>query len=417
VDSWGVDYALIDESGRLVEEPVCYRDERTAGAIDWVCERLSPGELFTRTGIQLLPLNTIFQLAAHVRQGFPSNAARLLLIPDLCHHQLCGSAVTERTNASTTQLLRVNRDGWDDELLGVIGVPRSLMPEIVEPGTDLGAVQTGGTGESIRVIAPASHDTGSAVAGTPLERGWAFISSGTWSLVGVELDSPLVNAAVAGANFTNETGVSGSVRFLKNVMGLWILESCRREWEKEGHRIAYGDLVERASHVDSFAGFVFPDDPRFFNPSSMTAELRASLVETAQTPHDDPVLVTKVVLDSLALRYASVVRTIEDLTGRTVPGIHIVGGGSLNSYLNQATANAAGRPVLAGPVEAAALGNLLVQSIARGQFPSVAEGRRHLGIQLPLKRFLPTEVDPWLAATMRYEAIAADRLGAARGRT
>jgi rhamnulokinase len=409
VDSWGVDYALVDASGRLVEEPICYRDGRTAGAVDAVLARLPRARLFERTGIQFLPFNTLFQLAAHVRAGLPSDAVRLLMIPDFCHHVLCGSTATEHTNASTTQLLRAGEMAWDETVCAAAGLLRSLLPDIVPAGTPLGTLtprwqKECGAGP-LQVIAPATHDTASAVAGTPLEPGWAYISSGTWSLVGIERDRPLVAAAVGEANFTNEAGAFGTVRFLKNVMGLWILEACRREWSTAGLGMAYQDLLEQSSQLPGFVGFVFPDDPRFFNPPSMIEEVRAALAETGQPAHQDPVRLTRVILDSLALRYAEIVRTIERLDGRPVPGIHIVGGGSLNEYLNQATADAAARPVTAGPAEATAIGNVLVQSIASGELASLGEARRLLALHLPLRQFQPRDVEAWAAATERFAGL------------
>jgi rhamnulokinase len=406
VDSWAVDYGLLDEAGSLLEDPVCYRDARTEGEMARVFSRVAREEIFARTGIQFLPLNTLYQLSAHVRSGIPERAARLLLIPDLCHHFLCGATSTERTNASTTQLLDAATGGWADDLIARVGLPRALLPEVRPPGTDLGVLRrelgaAAGLG-AVRVMAPATHDTGSAVAGTPLRPGWAYVSSGTWSLVGVEVDGPLLSPAVRDANFTNEGGAQGTVRLLKNVMGLWLLESCRREWDQGGAAVDLAALLGRVAAVTGFAGFVDPDDPRFFSPRSMVGELQAGLRETGQAAHEDPVLLAKVVLDSLALRYASVVRAIEGLTGRAVPGIHVVGGGSRNDYLNQATADASGRAVLAGPVEAAAAGNLLLQAIAGGEVPSLAEGRRLLAAASPPRRFEPRRVQAWEEAARRY---------------
>jgi len=409
VDSWGVDYGWIDDEGRLLEDPISYRDERTEGVMEDVFARLPRGEIFARTGIQFLALNTLYQLAANARDGLPASAARLLMIPDLCHHVLCGSLVGEHTNASTTQLLDVHDGGWDTILFERLDLPLALMPEIVTAGTDLGALRPRLQSElgvgPLRVVAPATHDTGSAVLGTPLEPGWAYISSGTWSLVGVERESPLVNAEVARANFTNEGGAFGTVRFLKNVMGLWILEECRREWDAAGQRQEHATLLERVADIGEFPGFVFPDHPRFFNPSSMITEVRAALAETSQRTTDDPVRLTKVILDSLALRYASVLATIEELTGRDLPGVHVVGGGSLNSYLNQATADAGGRSVLAGPVEATASGNVLAQAIACGEVASVSDGRRLLGAGVRPQRFTPRRPEAWTEAARRYREI------------
>lgn len=409
VDSWAADYGLLDASGRLLEDPVCYRDGRTAGIVDEVCARVPRDGIFSRTGIQFLPLNTLYQLVAHVREGLPAGAARLLLIPDLCHHALCGALVTERTNASTTQLLRLHDGRWDETTFERLGLPLALMPDVVAAGSTLGTLSPRCQRElrvgPIPVRAPATHDTASAVVGTPLRPGWAYISSGTWSLVGVERDSPLIGEAVARANFTNEAGASGTVRFLKNVMGLWILEACRREWNAAGWPLDHATLLDRVDAVGGYPGLVFPDHPRFFNPPSMIAELRAGLADSGQHPPDDPVLLTKVVLDSLALRYASVIATIEALTGEAIAGIHIVGGGARNWYLNQATADATDRPVLAGPVEATALGNLVVQATAAGDTWPLAHLRRQLEAVVRPRAFVPRGTAAWAEAARRYRDI------------
>jgi rhamnulokinase len=409
VDSWGVDYGLVDDEGRLLEDPVSYRDERTEGVMDEVFARLAREEIFARTGIQFMALNTLYQLFAHARDGLSAGATRLLMIPDLCHHELCGSLVGEHTNASTTQLLNVHDGSWDPLLFERLDLPRALMPEVVAAGTEIGTLRTPlqeelGVGP-LRVIAPATHDTGSAVLGTPLEPGWAYISSGTWSLVGVERDSPLVDTEVARANFTNEGGAFGTTRFLKNVMGLWMLEECRREWQEAGEGQEYAELLERVQAMGECAGFVFPDHPRFFNPPSMTAEIRAALAESGQPAPDVPAGLARVILDSLALRYASVIDSLEGLTGQQVPGIHIVGGGSQNAYLDQATADATGRPVLAGPVEATASGNVLAQAIVCGEVSSLSEGRRLLGAGVQPRRFTPRDRDRWVEAAHRYREI------------
>jgi rhamnulokinase len=404
VCSWGVDYGLVDEGGRLLEDPITYRDHRTDGVRERVLQQVKQAEIFERTGIQFLQFNTLFQLHAHVRAGLPAGARRLLMIPDLCHHALCGSLSGEYTNASTTQLLDLRTRGWADDLIARLGLPRELMPELVEPGTPLGALGPRfspalGPGP-IPVVAPATHDTASAVAGAPLLPGWAYISSGTWSLVGIERQAPLVGEAVARANFTNEGGAYGTIRFLKNVMGLWILESCRREWEATGFAVALEPLLEAAAALDRGPGVVFPDDPRFFSPASMTAELQSALEASGQRAPDQPAQLTRVILDSLALRYASVVATIESLAGEPVPGVHVVGGGCRNDYLNQATADAAGRPVVSGPVEATATGNVLLQAIAAGRLDSLAEGRSLVALRAELRRFEPRK-RPGLAALRR----------------
>jgi rhamnulokinase len=409
VDSWGVDYGLLDAGGRLLEDPVGYRDHRTDGAMERVLRTVPREEIFHRTGIQFQQLNTLFQLYVHVREGLPAGTRRLLMIPDLCHHALCGSVAGEYTNASTTQLLDVRTRKWADDLFSRLSLPREIMPDVVAPGTELGELRPVlqkelGIGV-LRVLAPATHDTGSAVAGAPIAPGWAYVSSGTWSLVGVERSSPLVGDAVARANFTNEGGVFGTIRFLKNVMGLWILDSCRHEWEEMGLSADLEGLLAAAAAIERPPGLVYPDHPRFFNPASMTSELQGALAETGQRVPDDPARLTRVVLDSLAFRYSSIVRTIEALTGETVPGLHIVGGGCQNDYLNQATADASCRPVLAGPAEATATGNLLVQGVASGRLGSLAEGRRLVSEAVRPRRFEPRERPGWTEAAERYREI------------
>jgi rhamnulokinase len=409
VDSWGVDYGLLDAGGRLLEDPVCYRGGRTEGELERVFRKVPREEIFHRTGVQFLHLNTLYQLHAHVRDGLPKGARRLLMMPDLCHHALCGSTTGEYTDASTTQLLDVRTRTWADDLFSRLGLPRELMPDLVEPGTELGELRPTLQKElsvgPIQVLAPATHDTASAVAGTPLEPGWAYISSGTWSLVGIERDSPLVNEGVARANFTNEGGVFGTIRFLKNQMGLWILEQCRAEWAERGVGVDYEDLLAAVEAVEGVPGLIYPDHPRFFNPESMTAEVQGALADSGQDVVDEPALLARVILDSLAFRYASVVATAGKLAGRATGGIHIVGGGCRNDYLNQATADASGLAVLAGPAEATATGNLLLQAIASGRLESLSEARGLVARVTRPRRFEPRRRPGWRDAGAFYREI------------
>lgn len=411
VDSWGVDYGLIDAEGKLVELPVCYRDERTQGVMDQVFERVPREEIFARTGIQFMQFNTLFQLFAHVRSGLQAHAETLLLIPDAINFGLTGKRLTEYTNATTTQMLNAQTGNWDGELLRRLELPSDLLPEIVAAGTEVGTIRPELAREleldAVRVIAPATHDTGSAIAGAPLPDGWAYISSGTWSLVGVERDDVLVNAEVARENFTNEGGVFGTIRFLKNVMGLWILESCRREWNERGAAADYDILLRDVAALDGYQALLFPDDQRFFSPPSMLGAIAAQLNETRQSVPVDPAVIAKVILDSLAFRYASVLRTIESLTKQKIEGVQIIGGGSRNSYLNQATANATGLPVSAGPVEATVIGNVLVQAVAAGRFESLAEARRYVADNVRSQTFKPEPSVAVEEAQRRYAAIEA----------
>jgi rhamnulokinase len=411
VDSWAVDFGLVDEANQLIENPVCYRDERTTGMMEKVFARIPREEIFERTGIQFLVFNTLFQLYAQAQTGIAGNSARLLLIPDLMNAFLTGRAVSEFTNATTTQMLNAASQTWDLELLERLNLPARLLTEVVPAGTDIGLLKPELAEElglqGVRVIAAATHDTASAVVGTPLENGWAYISSGTWSLVGVERHEALINAEVAQHNFTNEGGAFATIRFLKNVMGLWILESCRKEWSERGFDVDYDRLLGEVAALKTCAGFIFPDDPRFLNPPNMLEAIAAQLGETSQPVVIEPAEVARVILDSLALRYASVLRTIESLTGGKIDGVHIVGGGSRNDYLNQVTANVSGLPVLAGPVEATVTGNILVQAIAAKRFASMAEARQHLARNLRLKKFTPQSSPVWEEAARSYAEVEA----------
>jgi len=313
VDSWGVDYGLIGAEGELIERPVCYRDERTQGVMNQVFRRVSREEIFERTGIQFLIFNTLFQLYAHAQAGIPKAATKLLLIPDLINFLLTGRFTTEYSNATTTQLVNARSQTWDWELISSLGLPAGLLTEIVPAGTDLGPVRPALLDEvkldRLQVVAPATHDTGSAVAGAPLQEGWAYISSGTWSLVGIELDKVLINSEVEFENLTNEGGTFGTIRFLKNVMGLWILECCRAEWEKSRFEFNYDNLPRQGETIEPDGPLIFPDDPCFLKPASMLEAMSQQLAGRGECLPGNPPAIAKMILDSLALRYATVLRT------------------------------------------------------------------------------------------------------------
>jgi len=420
VDTWAVDYGLFDGGGRLLEEPICYRDERTRGVAERVFEIAPRDEVFARTGIATQPFNTIFQLFAHVHGGgWPREAERFLMMPDVFHYFLCGRMAGERTNASTTQLLALDSGDWDRELCRRLDLPDAILPPLVEAGTRLGTLaqelaQRLGL-PRIDVVAPATHDTASAVAGTPLEDGWAYISSGTWSLVGIETAAPIASEEALAENFTNERGLEGSFRFLKNVMGLWILEECIRAWRKSGRELSVDEISRGMTSAPAFAGFVFPDDPRFYHPADMTQAVRGYLQETGQQAPAKPLALARIVLESLALRCASVLRRVEKLAGRKLLGVRIVGGGSRNDFLNQSIADATGLEVRAGPAEATAIGNLLAQAIAGGRFAGLREGREFLASTLPSKRFLPKDREAWRKSEAVYARCTGDG-GHGRGR-
>jgi rhamnulokinase len=395
VDSWAVDYGLLDERGELIADPVRYRDSRTDGMIGELEKLVPQQEIFERTGIQLLPFNTLVQLLAQVRQGeWPEEARTLLQIPDLLHHLLCGSITGEVTNASTTQALDPRERRWDGDLLRTAGVPPEVMPELVEPGSDLGPLlpelqEKLGLGP-VRIVCPATHDTASAVAAIPLEEGWAYISSGTWSLVGAELPAPILTPDALEAGFTNEGGVFGTTRFLVNCMGLWILESCREIWKSRGELVPYDELLRRLPMVARPEALIDPDDPRFLHPPDMVEAIGAHLAERGCTAPEDQVILSRLILDSLAARYATILGRLQALTGTPLRGVHIVGGGSNNDFLNQATADALGLPVRAGPAEATAIGNIAMQAIGDGTFAGLPEARKFIGRCFPPRVFEAT---------------------------
>lgn len=407
VDSWGVDFGLLDEAGVLLGDPVCYRDQRTDGVLRELLRRVPASEIYGRTGIQFMPFNTVVQLLAQVAAGeWPEAAHRFLMVPDLVHRHLSGVATGEFTNATTTQLLNAEFGVWDERLLSAVGVPLDVMPPLVTPGTRLGGLTPelrNATGlETLEVVIPATHDTASAVAGTPLEDGWAYLSSGTWSLLGVEIPSPVLTELAHRHNFTNEGGVSNTFRLLKNVMGLWLLESCRRSWDRAEKSVSHAELAAGLRDTEPGHVFLQPDELRFLHPDDMVAEIRSYLEETGQRAPDDPIELTRIVLESLALRYACVVKKIQEVTGQPVRGIHIVGGGSRNSFLNQATASATGLPVRAGPTEATAIGNLLVQGIGDGALRDLAEAREFVARAMPHEEFLPRAGEQWAEARERF---------------
>jgi rhamnulokinase len=417
VDGWGVDYGWLDAHGDLCAEPVCYRDARTHGALERLSSRVSREEIYRRTGIQFLPINTLVQLFAETELGErPPNAARLLMVPDLVQRELCGAHSGEVTNASTTQMLDARTRTWDTELCTAAGILPTALPELVQPGAVLGMLRGALDGETAlaglagaRIVAPATHDTASAVIGTPLESGWAFVSSGTWSLVGVERAAPVLSREACAANITNEAGVANTTRVLKNVMGLWILEGCRAAWARAGAPLELARIGAEVGEAQPDERCIDPDDLRFLDPPDMVVAVRAFLRETGQRDTQDPIELARIVLRSLALRYAEVVRTLERIGGAPIVGLHVVGGGSRNEVLNQMAADASELTVRAGPEEATALGNLLVQACAAGALPDVATARRFVARALPARSFEPRPSSHWARAAERLRSIAQRR--------
>lgn len=403
IDSWAVDYGLL-RNGRLIGSPHHYRDERTARGVELVHSRVDSAELFERNGLQHLDFNTVFQLAVESETGFLDLADEVLLIPDLLAYWLTGRSHAELTNASTTGLLSVTTSAWDHELLTELGLSPTLLPPLVRSGEPIGALtdaaaQRLGTAPHVQVTAVGSHDTASAVVAVPfISKRSAYISSGTWSLVGLELDEPVLSDAAREANFTNEGGVDETIRFLRNVSGLWLLSESMRHWQTDSNDAQRSadlqTLLAEAEAVDGDFDVFDPADPRFVPPGDMPTRIVDWYFEHDLRPPESPAEVVRCILESLAGAYARTIETAEALAGTAVDTIHVVGGGSQNELLCQLTANRARRPVSAGPVEATAIGNLLVQARTMGlveKDASLLDLREIVRRSFPVRDYLPEE--------------------------
>ena len=417
IDSWAVDFGLLDEAGRLVENPLHYRDERFAPIAREVLDEVAPQELYARNGIQFQPFNTLFQLVSAAREHRLERAATMLMIPDLLGFFLTGERHGELTNASTTQLLGIDQ-AWDLALIERLRLPASLLPEIVLPGTRVGELRPRvrvdlGLERSVAVTSVASHDTASAVVAVPAaEPNFAYISAGTWSLVGLELESPVLSEESRLANFTNERGLAGTVRFLRNVTGFYLLEECLRTWNGHGERGLVDQLVAQASQEPGMRSVVDVDDPALQGPRGVVEEVAEACRRSGEpVPGSRPALV-RCLLDSLAAAYALSIGQAARLAQRRVEVIHLVGGGARNALLAQLTADACGVPVLAGPVEAATIGNLLVQGVALGILPSErADLRRLVRTELPPTVYAPrsSKAPAWKDALGRLAELSGRR--------
>ncbi|MCK6475431.1 MAG: rhamnulokinase [Phycisphaerales bacterium] len=415
IDTWGVDYGLLSPERTLLADPHHYRDPRTHGLIDAAARRMPLDQIYSITGVQFMPLNTLYQLLADQQdpRHLLTGAASLLFMPDLLNFRLSGIRQSEHTIASTSQLFDTGLLEWSDAIIEAMRLPRSLFPSTVPPGTVVGTLlpeiqKLTGLG-AVPVIAPASHDTGSAVAAVPAvgdTRDWAYISSGTWSLVGRELASPLRTAAARAANFTNECGVAGTIRFHKNIAGLWLLQECLRAWSRDDVKHSFEQLIELAAAAPAFTCSIDPDDPSFSGFGDMPAKIGEYCRRTSQPAPADHGQYVRTVLESVALKSRIVLDSLEELTG-PVKLVHLVGGGSLNPLLCQFTANAAGRPVLAGPVEATAAGNVLAQAMARGELSSLADIRRVVARSFNLVRYEPADAPTWARAADALRALIA----------
>ena len=400
IDTWALDFVLLSKSGELLGLPHHYRDARTRGLIKAAEAKVPREEIFSASGIQFMEINTLYQWMALHRDSpeIVEAADRFLMIPDFLNWSLCGSTAVEFTNATTTQFFHPEKKAWSVELLRRLGLSSDALGGVIQPGTRLGTLresvmETTGLSRGIEVIAPATHDTGSAVAAVPTDRtgkpGWAYISSGTWSLVGIESAVPYLSARALELNLTNEGGVDGTWRVLKNVMGLWLVQQCRRVFEVHGGTSDYAVLANMADQSAPLRSIVDPDDARFLNPTDMPAAIRDYCRETHQRIPETEGAIIRCALESLALKYAVVLGQIEDVTGQAIEIIHIVGGGSRNRLLNQLTADACQRPVLAGPAEATVLGNLLVQVRATGELNTLSDIRDAVRRSAEVEAFEP----------------------------
>ena len=399
IDTWGCDYALLDRDGELLGNPVHYRDSRNEGMSEQVFERVPWRTVYERTGIQLMAPNTLFQLAGMVMSDSwqLANADSFLPFPQLFNYWMTGDRSAEFTHVSTMQIYNPHTKDWDYETLGAIGVPTHIFGDIVPPGTRLGEYQ------GIPVFAPASHDTGSAVVGVPATRSdFAYLSSGTWSLLGLEIQEPIISDASFAANLTNEGGVEGTFRFLVNVMGLWLVQQCRATWAAAGQDLDYGQLTDEARSAPPFVSLIDPDDDLFFAPGDMPARIRDFCRASGQPVPEGVGAVLRCVNESLALKYRYALDRLIAVSQQPVAQLHIIGGGSQNNLLNQMTADATGLPVVAGPVEATALGNAIVQFIALGEIGNVAEARSILANTVGSVTFEPADDERWQGAFRRF---------------
>ena len=422
VDTWGVDFGLVGRGNTLLGNPVHYRDARTEGILDQAFLRVPRERIYEITGLQFMPINTAYQLLAMrlARSPILDVAETFLMMPDVFHWLLTGRRASEFTDASTSQLLDPRSGTWSTEICNAFELPSAIFPEVIHPGTvvenlrksviDELALSLGG--RDLPVIATGTHDTASAVAAVPAvgkiagaPPDWCYISSGTWSLLGVEVPQPVITAETLKANFTNEGGVAGTTRLLKNIMGLWLVQECRRTWAREGREWSYEELVVDASAARAFGSLVDPDDPTFLAPGDMPARIAAYCKKTGQAVPANAGAFVRCALESLALKYRWAIERLESIVGTEIKTIHIVGGGSRNALLCQFTADATGKPVHAGPVEATAAGNVLLQAMARGKIGSLSDARTVVARSFPVTLYEPRETLAWSEANGRFQGL------------
>ena len=412
VDSWGVDYVLFRADEPVLSMPFQYRDSRTDTAYTEAIARATQEVIFANTGIQFMSINTLYQFVADLKQrpGVVAAADQFLNIADYLNYLFSGVARSEESLASTTQVYNPKLRAWSDKLIELFGFPAKLFPQIVPSGTQLGplvpevAFETKLSG--VQVVASCSHDTGAAVAAVPAEGSdWAYLSSGTWSLIGVELPTPLMSEEARQHNFTNEAGFGGTTRFLKNIIGLWLLQECRRAWADRGNKIGYEELERSAAESEPLRSLIHPNAARFWKPDDMPEKIASYCRETDQPVPETPGQFVRCIFESLALLYREALGNLETVTGNEIHVLHIVGGGSRHVLLNQCAANATGRRVVTGPVEATAIGNVLVQAIAMGDLASLQSLRETVRDSFPVETYQPDGDPAWFAARERFGAL------------
>jgi len=413
VDTWGVDFGLLDKTGHLIGLPFHYRDSRTTGVLEKVFDLIPRPSIFELSGCQFMEINTIYQLYSMVLTDSPllRFAETFLTIPDLINFWLTGQKVSEFTNATTTQLYDPRKENWSAELCQVLNIPLGIFPQVIQPGTDIGMILPSITNETAfhptRVIAPACHDTGSAVAAVPVQNeSWAYISSGTWSLMGIEVEEPIITKHALDLNFTNEGGVDNTFRFLKNIMGLWLVQECRRTWSRSGEQMSYDEISQIAAQAEPFKALIDPDHHLFLASGDMPKRIVDFCKQTNQNLPLTKGEIVRSALESLALKYRWVLEKLEFVKGEAIDTIHIIGGGAQNKLLCQFTADATKRQVIAGPVEATSIGNLLVQMASCGAIGSITEGREIIAESSKLIYFEPTDNAQWDQVYNRFLEIA-----------
>ena len=410
VDTWGVDFGLLDKKGNLIGNPYGYRDVRTEGMMERAFEQMPQDELFNATGNQFLTINTVFQLLSMKEGKDPQLdiAENLLFMPDLINYFLTGEKSCEYTIASTSQMMDSKTGEWSDSLFNALDLPQNLVEPIVHPGTKIGMLQPSvkqeiGVEYDIDVVAVGAHDTASAITAIPAVEGkeWAFLSSGTWSLLGIELQTPIVTKEVQQLGFTNEGGVNQTITFLKNITGLWLLQQCKRVWEAKGDTKGYGELVELAKKAKPFQCIIHPNDPLFTAPSNMLDAIQQYCEKTQQPAPDSQGGYVRVICESLALYYGQVFSQLKKCTKKDIEVLHVIGGGGKNEMLNQFTANALNIPVIAGPYEATALGNIIVQATTYKEVASASDARRMVANNFSSQTFFPQDTDVWNDTDLR----------------